>query len=147
MSNMEQRIKFDHEKNVVDLTYIKPELLMLLAFIEKWCQLNSIRFHITSVIRTKAQDKRLGARSSTHQEGRAFDFSIKKSHGWDEEKIERITRDLNTLVSSKFIDGRHPNPFYNVGAISMATKSQRVIYVHSNHDGYGNHAHVQVRRT
>jgi len=138
-------VTFKNIGELEDLNYIHPNLLLLFSYISTFCFERGIKFVVTSIIRSEKEDKRLKAKSRTHQ-GRAFDFSVRSVHGWTQIDIDELKESLEHLVTTKKIDGI-PNPFYNIGAISAKTMKQRVILVHNNQNGEGVHAHVQVRRT
>lgn len=142
-----QFVNYSEGVNNLDLNYMHPNLLMLLSVINAFCLENEIRFELTSIYRTAEKDSQLKAVSKTHQQGRAFDFSVKNEHGWSYEKIQFLVDMLNELVETEHLENGAPNPFHEIGAISGSDLKQRVIVVHKNHDGGGIHAHVQVRPT
>lgn len=144
---MHQWLDYKEEVNNLDLNFIHPNLFLILGFISKYCHDNNINLVISSIIRTPEENKKLGAVSKTHIEGRAIDISLRKEHGWTYEKIQNLVNDLNYITDTEcYMDGRQ-NPFYQIGAISKSDKRQRVIVVHKNHTGLGDHAHIQVRQT
>lgn len=115
-----------------DFCKLSPPLVSILTFIYGFCAAKEITLHITSLIRSPEYDKKLGSKSKTHQDGRAFDFSIKSKHGWTYETIQHLIN----LVNENFKD---------IGAINLAGESRPII-IHKNLDGSGDHSHVQVRR-
>jgi hypothetical protein len=137
-----QFINYSEGVNNLDLNYMHPSLLLLLAHINLFCLENDLEFKITSIFRSAERDKQLGAVSKTHQEGRAIDVSI---YGWDDEVVDFLEAQINDLVEIEHLENGAPNPFYQIGAISSKDFKQRAIVVHNNHDGPGGHAHIQVR--
>ena len=142
-----QFVNYGEGVNNLDLNYMHPNLLMLFAYINAFCLENGISFNVTSIYRSEEKDKQLKAVSKTHQQGRAFDFSIRSEHGWTYEKIQNLVDTLNELVNTEDLESGFANPFYGIGALSARDLSQRVIVVHNNHDGPGSHAHVQCKPT
>ena len=115
---------------VTDLLFIHPVLLVILAHISLFCHKHGINFQLTSIIRTLQENKDLKSKSTTHVDGRAFDFSVREEHGWTYELIQRLINELNLLY------GKY-------GALSKRDKIGRVIIVHDG--GHGKHAHVQIK--
>lgn len=113
---------------VRDLLYMHPALLTILAFVNSFCNENKIHCEVTSIHRTAEEDARLGARTKTHQEFRAFDLSLINFSN-------RRIRELKMEIEREF---------EGVGAISSRTYSSRPIVVHNV--GHGYHAHFQVRK-
>lgn len=130
MRRIKQWLGFKEKVNNLDLLYIHPHLMLILGFVNVFCYEQEIKFEITSIIRTVEEDKKLGATSSTHSTGRAFDFSIKESHGWTYEKIQLLIDEINKR-------------FNYIGAISASNGLHNPIVIHDN--GNGRHAHIQVR--
>ncbi len=130
MSHKVQYIDMKDGVNNLDMMFLNPNVLMILAYVNLFCFENNIDFQITSMIRTPEDDLRLGAKSTTHSTGRAFDFSIRKEHGWDDFKVQKLVGELETLYS-------------HIGAISRVDGIAKPIVVHDS--GTGMHAHIQVR--
>lgn len=130
-----QRFLFlkDSDLKVNDFFLLRPKVAEIMFYIANYCRKKNIRFVVTSLVRTKEQDKALGAKSSTHQEGRAFDFSIRREHGWTDRKL----KEMQSLVNGRYL---------NDGAISFGSQKHKVIVIHLNANGEGSHAHVQVNR-
>lgn len=145
------RKKYIHLKgglNLEDVQYMHPNLLMLYAFISVFCYENGIKFVVTSMYRTPEKDALIGAQSKTHQQDRAFDFSIKSEHGWDYEKIQKL---VDEIQNYKVIDknGKEVLYFMEIGARVWADKEKtrllsRPIIIHKVKNG-ALHAHVQVK--
>lgn len=122
-----QHIDFKDGVNHFDLLYIHPTLLKMVAFISDFAHMHKLPFKITSMIRTEAEERRVGASSRTHRDSRAFDFSTR---GWD------VTYQLELEVLMK-------HEFRHEGAIS--SKSGLVVPVKFHNNGHGDHGHVQCR--
>lgn len=132
MSRKHQYVDFKDGVNNLDLLFIKPHLLEMLAYINVFCFSNGIKFQLTSIIRTKEQNDKVKAVSQTHVQGRAFDVSLRDSHGWTYEKIQKMVTEVNSRFSK-------------YGAISSRTGQTTPVYIHKNANGPGIHAHFQVR--
>lgn len=130
LDTMERKVNFSTELFLEDFAYMSPKLLLIFAFISHWCDERNIDFVVTSMIRSPKYDAQLKAKSSTHSDGRAFDMSIRP---FTYEEIQQLVEDVN-------------KNFDHIGAISARDGKSRPIVVHKNHDGFGSHAHVQVRR-
>ncbi len=116
-----------HGVKLRDLQRMHPELLLMFAFVVNFCKIEKVPCTVTSIHRTAEQDRRLGAKSKTHQEYRAFDMSL---NGWAGDKIIKLRRAVE-------------NEFKHVGAISATSRSSRPIVIHDI--GHGMHAHFQIR--
>ena len=90
------------------------------------CFENNLPMVITSIIR-KPNDGI--SKSTTHQDGRAFDLRL---NNWNIGQIIKLEEYLKESC-------------FDLGAISKETGEPRVIHVHG--DGNWLHAHMQVRRT
>lgn len=132
MSYKKQYIDFKDGINNLDLLFIRPHLLEILAYVNTFCFEHGIKFQLTSIIRSKEENARLGAKSNTHVDCRAFDISLRKEHGWTYELIQKMVNEVNERYS-------------DYGAISSSTGQARPVYVHKNSTGNGIHAHFQVR--
>lgn len=130
-----QRIFLNSDVRTVDFLYMHPNLLIILAFINSFCHENKIRFQITSIYRSMEENAKVEAKSKTHVEDRAFDFSIKNEHGWTKEKLEELTQEINAEFSD--IGAR-------VWTQNRTVLISRPILVHKTKNG-AMHAHVQVK--
>lgn len=122
-----QYIDFKDGVNNLDLLFISPWLMLVLADMSLYCHVNCLPFKITSLIRSEEQELAVKARSRTHKEGRAADISL---DNWTQEQA----KGFEVYFSRKYED---------FAAISKTTQEPRLIYIHNN--GHGKHAHVQVR--
>lgn len=130
LDKLDIKCEFAPELFLEDFAFMSPKLMLMWAFINNWCADRNLDFRVTSMIRSPEYDKQLGAASTTHQEGRAFDMSLR---GFSYQDVQ----DLIDVVAKNFS---------NIGAISRSSGTSRPIVVHKNHDGAGTHAHLQVRR-
>lgn len=121
-----QHIKFSSDVNPYELFFIHPQLMLMIGFVNNFCYENKLEFKITSVIRTKEENKRVKAVSTTHIDGRAADISLK---GFSKEQVEELESEINIR-------------FKHVGAVSPTNGESRPIVVHV---GTGYHAHLQIR--
>lgn len=128
LSTLKQHIFIHDGIELKDLMYIHPQLFIILAAVNIFCYENNLRCEITSAVRTKELDAKLGAVSVTHQEGRAIDISIKD---FPKEKLSK----LESLINSRFA---------HIGALSGKTLESKPIVIHDN--GNGPHIHLQVRK-
>lgn len=127
INKIKQNIDFKDGVNNLDLLFISPWLAIILMDISLFAYDRGLPFKLTSIIRTAEQDRILGASSKTHQQGRAFDFSI----------VEWSVSEINDLIS--YLNKKYKG----YGAISAKDGKERLIIVHDI--GNGEHAHVQVR--
>ena len=127
LKNFKQSVCFSDDISPYDLFFIHPQLMVIVSFVNLYCHNNKLEFKITSAIRTESQDKKLGAVSSSHQEGRSVDFSLQ---GFKKSQIEELRHEINTRYS-------------DIGAVSSSNGLSRPIVIHDNGNGY--HAHLQVR--
>lgn len=121
------------------MVFMNPKLVKLLGIVLMFCKNNNVTCELTSVYRSEAQEKALGAKSRTHSTDRAFDVSLREEHGWTKSLIQ----DFEKYVNANAFEVRGNHRYY-LGAISSKTKKHRPIYIHKNHNGPGIHAHLQV---
>lgn len=112
--------------------YIHPALMMMLGFTLNFAQMRGIDVCITSIIRTPAENKAVGAVSETHVEGRGLDISLRSEYGWRNSDVAELEQQIN----EKFSD---------VGALVWRDGElvSRPIVVHDA--GSGPHIHLQVK--
>lgn len=123
-------INFSKGIDPTSIDRLHPKLKDIALFIAGFCEQNRVKFVVTSTIRTKETDKRIGAVSDTHQTGRAFDMSIKPHLGWSDDLIMMLTMQIEKRYG-------------HLGAFSPSGK-QVIVF---NHDaGTGYHLHIQVYR-
>ncbi len=111
--------------NISELQYISPWLLIILADVVLWAKQRSLPVVITSIVRE--EDDGI-SESTTHQEGRAIDLSVR---GWSQANIENLAKYLNDKYGKKI-------------GTSPAGKPTIVCKYHNNGNGW--HFHLQVRR-
>ena len=116
-------IKFKPEVDANDFRFLNQKILFIFIEFVKWAEDRGLPVLVTSM----KTDKVSGRVSTTHEEGRAIDISIK---GWDVDSIDNIVFDLNKKLA-------------NVGAISKKDGISRAIVVHNA--GSGMHFHLQSR--
>jgi hypothetical protein len=119
--------------NFSDFQDAHPNLLLMLAWINRFCWANSIKCVVSSIFRE--YDDGI-SESNTHQTGRAFDLSLKPEHGWTDELIVKMEQRAFKELDS-------------IGAISLRTKLVTPVFIHENKNKNqkvtGLHAHFQVR--
>lgn len=118
-------LKFKDEVNPKDLEMIQPALLTLLTAAALYCNEYNLPCEVTSLVSDREGVK---ATSTTHEEGRAFDLSVK---GWTETHIHRFVYLMN-------------RDYADIAAISESDHKPRAVVYHNS--GYGEHLHIQVRR-
>lgn len=108
------------------LLYCHSKLAMIFFDMKDYCDEKGLPFCLTSFIRSIERDKQLGASSKTHQQGRAFDLSVK---GWD---VYAITDFIN-----------HFNLKYkHLAAISVEDLMPRLVVYHEGTTSW--HLHIQI---
>lgn len=113
--------------NSSDWSKVKPELLILIDYVMSHCETHNLPLVITSIIRPKIPGV---SKSVTHQEGRAFDVSVR---GWSQEDIDFLVSNINEK--------------FTIGAISLTDKKEReAIYEDGIKAGVGAHIHLQCRK-
>lgn len=124
-------IKFASGINPNDINKIDPRLLKVVFFIAEYCENNEVTFVVTSMIRTPERNRQVKSLSTTHVDGRAVDFSVRESWGWNEAKLAILTEEVQMR--------------YNfIGAYSYLGKQRTILLIHDA--GNGNHMHLQVDR-
>ncbi|MGE3607991.1 MAG: hypothetical protein AB7I27_00285 [Bacteriovoracaceae bacterium] len=113
--------------NSSDWDKVKPELLILIDYVISHCETYNLPLTITSIIRPKIKGI---SKSVTHQEGRAFDISVR---GWSHEDIRFLVDNINEK--------------FTIGAISLKDgKEREAIYEDGVNAGTAPHLHFQVGR-
>lgn len=125
--NLKQHIELGESVSSVDLLFLNPYLLKVLAFITVFAFRRKLRFCLTSIIRSIEENENADAESLTHVQARAFDFSIV---GWSKKDMKDLERELKVH-------------FDDIAAIAFETMLPRIIKFHDN--GNGPHGHVQIR--
>jgi hypothetical protein len=116
--------KWNCQDNIEEIEYLSPWLLVILGDILLWSLSKKLAVNITSLMREMNDGI---SESKTHQEGRAFDLSVK---GWTLEQIKELASYINLKYSA-------------IGAKSAKDGSVNTCFYHNN--GHGWHFHVQVR--
>lgn len=124
---MKKRFNCKDPYELHELRMIHPKLMLVFAALNYWCDNRSLPLVITSIIRTEEENKRVGAKSRTHIEGRAMDISVKD---WDEQDI---------MEAQRFLEGE----YYHWGAISKDTQKRRLVVLHK---GTAMHLHIQIAK-
>ena len=117
---------FKHEKDSIRLFHLHPLVLMVLFDMKYYCDLNHMRFNVTSTMSTAQEDKELGRRSSSHRTGRAFDLSLRQ---WDETEIKDFLNYFN-------------EKYKHIAAFSKSANKTVLVVRHNS--GHGDHLHVQI---
>jgi len=117
---------FKCQDNLEEIMSVSPWLLMVLADCILWAEKEGLTITVTSLLRESDDGI---SESTTHQEGRAMDLSVK---GWNEGQIRRLSEFLNRKYASLIGTAK-------TGALP------RVCYYHNNGNGW--HFHLQVRRS
>lgn len=126
-------VYFAKDVNPNDIYKIDPRLREVVDFVSQFCVDNEVKFMITSMIRSKERNIAVGAKSVTHTEARAVDFSIKPHWGWNDAKLAILLEEVQMR--------------YNfIGAISVLGKKRTIMLVHSVGTVAETHAHLQVDR-
>lgn len=116
-------MKFKTPEEVEEITMLLPELLLILADMNLYCK-DKLPFTITRMIDGRIPGLSV---SNTHQEGRAFDVSVR---GWKEADIETFTKHFNLKYSNEY------------GAYSLRDGLPRTVVYHN---GTAPHFHIQIR--
>src|SRR5690606_16303516 len=90
-----QFIRYKTEVNPQDFLRIEHRIIEVMGSIAEYCKNNDITFIITSMIRTSERNREIGAKSTTHIEGRAFDFSVRSTLGWNNTHMKKIENLIN----------------------------------------------------
>jgi len=121
---MKKRWNVKPEVDIMDVTMIHENLMILLTAFIMWCHQHGKPAVVTSMI----SDKVYGRVSRTHAEGRAFDISVK---GWSPKEIEKFVNYFNRT-------------FKEIAAISKSDLKPRAAVYHQV-EGNAPHIHLQVK--
>jgi len=113
-------IEFKEDININDLNKFQSATWILWTATILFCEVNRLPFKVTSLISDRENVK---AKSKTHEQGRAFDLSVK---GWTEQDINRFVFLMNRDYS-------------DIAAVSASDLEPRAVVYHDNH------LHIQVR--
>ena len=119
-------MKFKYPKDYFLTLTMHPLTVMVLGYAAFTAEQMDLPFEVTSTVSDIREDNRLGRKSSTHREGRAFDLSI---HGWTTDDIDNFKLELE-------------NKFGEYGAWTR-DGGQRLVVVHT---GTAPHIHIQISR-
>ena len=120
-------MKFKHEKDLNRVLFLHPVALIILFDMFVYCSKKNLPFVVTSTVSTIEEDQKIGRRSATHREGRAFDLSVK---GWSTDEID----DFMFYFQRKYREFAAKNK-----------KGEQVLIPPINH-GTAPHFHVQISR-
>ena len=123
--NANPRITFKRGVDPKDFKWFTKNCELLFVAVMRYCDDHKLPLRITSLINDR---KDVMAKSSTHEEGRAFDISI---DGWDKGNI------------IDFVEYMNKN-YKNIAAISAQDLVPRAAIYHNTGSGY--HIHLQTRR-
>lgn len=116
--------KFISQDDIKELEQVSPWLLVILADVIMWALPRKLPIVVTSLMRELNDGI---SESHTHQEGRAFDLSVK---GWQKENIDELAKYICLKYEA-------------IGAISSKDGISRACIYHNNGNGW--HFHIQVR--
>lgn len=119
-----KKVEFKKDVDVRDINRLKSNCIILLSEVINFCNHKRLPCVITSLITDRVG---LVTRSRTHQDGRAFDISIKD---WTKMDIEDCTNHFNTY-------------YRNIAAISAETK--KPLAAKYGDKDHLDHIHFQVR--
>lgn len=125
MSDDKFRITFKPGVDIKDFKWLTRQCEILFVAAMRYCHEHKLPMRITSMVSDR---KDVVSKSSTHQEGRAFDLSV---HGWEKDNI------------IDFVEWMNHN-YKNIAAISSHDLVPRAAIYHNTGNGY--HIHCQVRR-
>jgi hypothetical protein len=108
--------------------HLQPQAQILAEDMGRFFQMNGYKLILTDIISNEAEDKRLGRVSSSHREGRAWDF-----------RTRGLPKDFLAIVEK-----RYEHLYKHWAAISKESGKENLILYHNN--GNGEHGHVQIRR-
>lgn len=116
--------KWNCQDDINEIMSLSPWLLIILADVIMWALARNLVVTVTSLLRPENDGI---SESRTHQEGRAFDLSVK---GWSEAQIRELCDYINLKYQA-------------IGAISAKDGVSRACFYHNNGNGW--HFHFQVR--
>ena len=105
-----------------------PTIAMIMFLSSLWSEDRGLPFVVTETISTEKEDKAVNRKHKTHQDGRAFDFSIR---GWTTDDMTDYFIDMNERYG-------------HLGAVSKSTGKRSLVVFHGK--GENLHGHVQVGR-
>ena len=123
---MKQYFTIKDDCSYNDMCMLSPNLLLMFVTVMQFTQSRGLPLKVTSIISDRENTK---AKTMTHDEGRAIDFSCA---GWSAQDRDDLERELFFKHSQ-------------IAAISASTLTPRPIVYHE-YMGQGFHGHLQVRR-
>jgi hypothetical protein len=120
-------MKFKTEKDQARFFNMHPLMIMIAGDMAGWCLARNIPFVITSTVTTLEEDTKLGRKSSTHREARAFDL---RSSVFNDEQREAFM---------KYFEAKYKD----IAAIVTGGFRRLVVYHNS---GHGAHFHIQIEK-
>jgi hypothetical protein len=119
------RITCQDDIDLRDLLDMQPALMILFSRAFLYANEHQLPFRITSLISDRANVKSV---SKTHEDGRAFDISVR---GWSAVHIEKFVFMMN-------------RDYADIAAISYTDHKPRAVVYH-DYKNQGSHLHFQVR--
>jgi hypothetical protein len=113
------------------LMMLQPHALLMFSWVNLWCLSHGITATWTSLVRTPEENRAVGAKSTTHVEGRGLDLSYRPVWGWTGE----LRRKFEMAFTLEFAD---------VGALVKVDGkliSRPIVGPNEGHD----HFHLQTR--
>lgn len=107
---------------------LKTKAQLIAEDMAQFCFDHKIEFIITDVMSDPNEDKLLNRVSSSHSDGRAFDFRI---HEWSKEFLDKFEKHFETI-------------YVGWAATSKETGKRNLILYHNN--GNGDHGHCQIKK-
>jgi hypothetical protein len=120
---------FKNPKHAQHMLRMHPMTLFIMMDMLLYISASGHEAIVTSMIRTPHEDRKLGAKSTVHQGGRAFDL---RSKDW-------------TTEFEKEFETHFENKYKGYGAISIKTLTENLVEVHG--EGENRHAHIQLAPT
>jgi hypothetical protein len=124
---MEKRYGFKSLDLIDDMQDMNPALLIVLSYVATFLNAKGIQPTLTRIIDKKIQGFSV---STTHEEGRAFDMSVRNI---DEKTIRELCAHINCSLEC-------------IGAISADGVPRVAVYEDGITQGCGAHIHLQCRR-
>ena len=118
-------IKFKHDRDMKLFFLMHPLLQMIATDSAYWAYQRGLDYVVTATVTTIEEDKKLGRKSSSHSDKRAYDA---RSRNWSfRDKVE-----YKEWITSKY------------GAYGALSHSGRVRLVVHHDSGHGEHFHIQL---
>lgn len=122
------KFKEGFEKVLIqEFQHLRPQCQLISDDMSEYCERNGYEYVITDIMSDDAEDKLLNRVSTSHSEGRAWDFRI---HNWPKEFLDKFEKHFETKYA-------------RFAAISKKSGKRNLIQYHDN--GNGNHGHGQIK--